>query len=77
LPLRGQMRAARREALALLSAETIDRAAIEHLRAEQLQLAEAGSKRLVVALADAAEVLTQEQRVALAERMAHRRRRWH
>jgi len=77
LPLRGQMRAARREALALLSAEVIDRAAIERLRAEQIQLADAGSKRLVVALADAAEVLTQEQRVALAERMEHRRRRWH
>lgn len=77
LPLREQMRAARREAVALFSAENIDRAAIEHLRAEQLQLAEAGSKRLVEALADAAEVLKPEQRVALAERMAHHRRRWH
>jgi len=77
LPLRDQMRAARGEAFALLSADTIDRASIERLRVEQIQLADAGSKRLVAALTDAAEVLTQEQRVALAERLAHRRRRWH
>lgn len=77
LPLRERMRAARGEALALLSAETIDRSAIERLRAEQLQLAETASKRLTVALADAAEVLTPEQRQALAERLRHRRRHWH
>jgi protein CpxP len=77
LPLRDQMRSARREALALLGAETIDRAAIERLRAEQLQLAEAGSKRLAAALADVAEVLTPVQRAQLAERLQHRRRRWH
>jgi protein CpxP len=77
LPLREQMRNARREALALLGGETIDRAAIERLRAAQLQLAEAGSKRLAEALADAAEVLTPEQRKQLAERLQHRRGRWH
>jgi protein CpxP len=77
LPLREQMRSARREALALLGGETIDRAAIERLRAAQLQLAEAGSKRLAEALADVAEVLTPAQRKQLAERLQHRRRRWH
>jgi len=77
LPLREQMRAARRQALGLLSAETIDRNAIERLRAEQLQLAEAASKRLATALTDVAEVLTPEQRQALAERLRHRRRGWH
>ncbi|MCG6951272.1 MAG: Spy/CpxP family protein refolding chaperone [Betaproteobacteria bacterium] len=77
LPLREQMRTARRQALALFSADSIDRAALERLRVEQIQLADAGSKRLVEALADAAEVLKPEQRVALAERFEHRRRRWH
>jgi protein CpxP len=77
LPLREQMRSARREALALLGGETIDRAAIERLRAAQLQLAEAGSKRLAEALADVAEVLTPAQRKQLADRLQHRRRRWH
>jgi protein CpxP len=76
LPLREQIRAARRQALELLSAETIDRMAIERLRAQQIQLAESASKRLTVALTDVAEVLTPEQRQALAERLRHRRR-WH
>jgi len=77
LPLRDTIRAARRQAIELLTADSIDRAAIERLRSEQLQLAEQGSKRLVQAIADAAEVLTPEQRQRLAERMQHRRRRWH
>lgn len=77
LPLRERMRAARSEAIALLTGETIDRAAIERLRSEQLQLAESGSQRLVEAIADAADVLTPEQRKTLAERLLHRHRRWH
>lgn len=77
LPLRDNIRAARRQAIELLTADSIDRAAIERLRSEQLQLAEQGSKRLVQAIADVAEVLTPEQRQRLAERMQHRRRRWH
>ncbi len=77
LPLRDKIRAARRQAIALLTGDRIDRAAIERLRGDQLQLAEQGSKRLVQAIADAAEVLTPEQRQLLAERLQHRRRRWH
>lgn len=77
LPLRDKIRAARRQAIELLTADSIDRAAIERLRSEQLQLAEQGSKRLVQAIADAAEVLTSEQRQLIAERVQHRRRRWH
>lgn len=68
-PQRDRLRAARQRGIELLGAPAIDRAAIESLRAEQLALAEAGSKRLTQALADAAEVLTPEQRVKLAERM--------
>ena len=50
----------------LVAQPTIDRAAIEQLRADELQLAETMSKRVAKAIADAAEVLTPEQRVKLA-----------
>jgi Spy/CpxP family protein refolding chaperone len=50
-----------------LSRESVDRPALEQLRSEHLSLAEDASARLVVALADAAEVLTAEQRRALME----------
>jgi Spy/CpxP family protein refolding chaperone len=73
LPLRDRMRDARLQAVALLSQPSIDRAALEALRANQLQLAEQASKRLTQALADAADVLTPEQRKQLAERVT----RWH
>ena len=72
-PLHGQMQAARKQAVELMSAEQVDRAAIERLRAEQLQTADALSKRVTQALADAAEVLTPAQRKELAEHMQRRR----
>jgi Spy/CpxP family protein refolding chaperone len=61
--------------LALLNGATVDRATLESLRASELALADQASRRLATALADAAEVLTPEQRaelVALAERFDHR-----
>jgi periplasmic protein CpxP/Spy len=73
LPLRAQMRDARRQAITLLSQEQIDRAALEALRAQQLQLAEQASKRITEALGDVADVLTVAQRKQLAERAGH----WH
>jgi Spy/CpxP family protein refolding chaperone len=73
LPMRDRMRDARLQAVALLSQPSIDRAALEALRANQLQLAEQASKRFTQALADVADVLTPEQRKQLAERMG----RWH
>ncbi len=77
LPLREKLRAARKEAMALFSAERIDREAIERLRAGQLATADEASKRLARGLADVAEVLTPAQRGQLAERAARHRRRWH
>ena len=56
-------------AIALLTAPTIDRAAIEQFRSEQLQLADAASKRVAQARADAGEVLTADQRQKLADRV--------
>jgi protein CpxP len=73
LPLAGQMRDTRRQALDLLAQPSVDRAALEALRAEKLRLAEQASQRLTAALADVADVLTPEQRRALAEHA----QRWH
>ena len=68
-PLREKARDARKRGMELLSAPTLDRAAIERLRAEQMQAADAVSKRMSLAFADAAEVLTPEQRAALVGRL--------
>jgi periplasmic protein CpxP/Spy len=68
-PLREKAVGARSQAISLLTAPTIDRTAIESLRAEQVGLAETASKRIAQALADAAEVLTPEQRRKVAEWM--------
>jgi periplasmic protein CpxP/Spy len=79
-PLREKAHAARAQAITLLTAPTIDRSAIERLRAEQIGLAETASKRIAQALADVAEVLSPEQRRKVADWMASRRHwwaRWH
>jgi Spy/CpxP family protein refolding chaperone len=68
LALRANVAQARTQSIALLSAPVVDRGAVEKLRAEQIGVADAASKRLAQALADAAEVLTVEQRKVLAER---------
>jgi Spy/CpxP family protein refolding chaperone len=71
-PLRGQGRELRRKSMQLLAAPTIDRAQLEAVRAQQMQLHETASRRMLQARADAAEVLTPEQRAKLAERMQRR-----
>ena len=79
-PLHEKAHAARAQAVTLLTAPTIDRSAIERLRAEQIGLAETASKRIAQALADAADVLNPEQRRKVADWMASRRSwwaRWH
>lgn len=67
LPVRARMHEARRQAVELLSQESVDRAGLETLRADQLRLVEQASKRLTQALADVADVLTPEQRKELAK----------
>jgi Spy/CpxP family protein refolding chaperone len=76
LPLRDRMRAARTKAVGILTADAVDRAAIEALRAEQLALAEEGSRRIAQGLADIAEVLTPAQRKEIAQRIERHRRGW-
>jgi len=77
LPLRERLHEARGKALELLTQDSVDRAAIETLRAGQLQFAEQASRRITQALADAAEVLTPAQRKELAARVERHRRGWH
>jgi Spy/CpxP family protein refolding chaperone len=72
LPLREELHAGRREAIALLSQGRVDPAALEALRAKHIRLADEASRRLTRAIAEAADVLTPEQRKELAARFARR-----
>jgi periplasmic protein CpxP/Spy len=79
-PMHEKAHATRAQAITLLTAPTIDRSAIERLRAEKIGLAETASKRIAQALADAAEALSPEQRRKVADWMAFPRpwrARWH
>ena len=68
-PMREQFRAAGKEMHDLLLADTIDRNALEKLRAERLAEADRISKNLATALVDVAEILTPEQRKKLDARI--------
>jgi protein CpxP len=56
----------------IFTSPTIDRERLETVRAAHMQALEAASKRCATALADAAEVLTPDQRKLLGEKMAKR-----
>lgn len=66
-PDRGERREMRAEVMKLLEAPTIDRSAIELLRAKHVAEIDAKSKTIAKAVADAAEILTPEQRKLLIE----------
>jgi Spy/CpxP family protein refolding chaperone len=69
VPMRDKTQAARAKARELLTQQAIDRAEIERFRTEQVALADAFSKRVTLAIGDAAEILTPEQRRKLADRL--------
>jgi len=76
LPVREKLLAARATARDLLTQQTIDRAAIEKFRGDQVALHDATSKRVVQAVADAAEILTPEQRRKVSNMLPSRGGRW-
>jgi Spy/CpxP family protein refolding chaperone len=69
-PVHDELVAGRREAVEILTAPQIDRVALEAHRARQMQLLTTASERFTAAVADAADVLTPEQRVKAADRLA-------
>jgi periplasmic protein CpxP/Spy len=77
LPLRAKARANREQTITLFSATTIDREAIERVRSERQALTETASKRIAQALADAADVLTPDQRRSLVDRFSQFEHSWH
>jgi periplasmic protein CpxP/Spy len=76
LPMREKLLAARATARDLLTQQTIDRGTIEKFRADQIAVHDAASKRLVQAVADAAEILAPEQRRKLSNMMPPRGGPW-
>jgi Spy/CpxP family protein refolding chaperone len=72
-PMHEKLHAARERAQSLLTQQTVDRAAIEAFRAEQIALADNVSKRIAQAVADAAEALTPEQRQKIRAHLESRR----
>jgi Spy/CpxP family protein refolding chaperone len=72
MPVREKMMAARATARDLLTQQTVDRTAIEMFRADLIATHDAVSKRLVQAVADAAEVLTPEQRRRISDMLPAR-----
>jgi Spy/CpxP family protein refolding chaperone len=68
-PDREDRKAMRDEIIKLIEAPTIDRNAIESLRAKQMAQFEERSKAIAKAVADAAEILTPDQRKKLVEEM--------
>lgn len=75
-PMRQSIRQARADGLNLLSADPIDRAAIDGLRAQQMETANQASTVMSEALADIADVLTPEQRLEVRDRLS-KRMKWH
>lgn len=72
-PLMEQRRESRRRIFELLAAPTVDRAAVERLRAEQVQAMDQASQRITQAMLDVAAVLTPEQRQKLVKEWTERR----
>ncbi len=73
--LRGLVRETRQTLITTLAEANVDRRALEELRRQRLKTMDQVSGRLLIALADVAEVLTPEQRRMLAEHMQRHERR--
>lgn len=71
VPLQGKLRDSHAKMFSLLTDPTIDRSAVEAARVAQMDVALQISKRSTQFVVDVAEVLTPEQRKAIAENMSH------
>ena len=71
-PLMRDFRDSHEDLAGLLAAPTLDRAAVETMRAERVAAIDEASKTLTSALLEAAEVLTPEQRKELADHFEDR-----
>ena len=69
MPLHSQLQSAHSRAMQALEQPTVDRASLEVVRAEHLQLADQASKRILQLIGDVGDVLTPAQRKALAEHL--------
>lgn len=65
----------RQQTVQLLTAPTVDTAAIEKVRQQMLQQHDAISKRMLTAMVDSSKVLTPEQRSTLSARLKERQER--
>jgi Spy/CpxP family protein refolding chaperone len=70
MPLHTQMNAFHAKVLVALTADTVDRAALEALRVEHVQAADQASKRITQLVGDVADVLSPAQRKTLGARIA-------
>lgn len=77
MQLHAQFHAGHAQALALLTQDRIDRAALEALRVEHMRVADQASQRIVQLIADVADVLTPAQRKAFADHVAEHLASWH
>jgi protein CpxP len=73
MPLHAQLRTAHTQAVQALTQTSVDRASLESVRQEHLQLADQASKRIVQLIADVGDQLTPAQRQALAAHLAEMR----
>ncbi len=71
-PLRTQLHEGHAKAVTLLSAPTVDRVLLESVRLDQMRVVDTGTKRILQAVVDSADVLTPEQRTKLAEHLGKR-----
>ena len=77
VPMRAKAQAGRERAEALLVQPNLSRSDIEAFRTEQMALADAFTKRVAQALADASDVVTPEQRKKLDDLIVARRESRH
>jgi periplasmic protein CpxP/Spy len=65
-------RALRQQSMVLFAQPTVDAAAVEALRQQQLAMHDAASKRMTTAMLEISRILTPEQRKQMADYMAQR-----